>query len=184
MYDRCDCSAALASVDPFPTYQAGDPSPCLRGGNAFFLNGTAGDTMHPGAELFADTAFQVGWQGDMVRFEVFPTGRLRWQLAFGSERNEIPLGPRDYVGTREDWSGKRDVPALWVQSIGAKESMCEPRRGRFRVDQLLLSGGSLQAVTIVFETSCRSSSTPLQGCIHFEAPPGAPIAKAQPAPGR
>jgi hypothetical protein len=145
-----------------PPVGLGDPSPCLGGGNVLFLNGEAGDFIHPGMETINTGTFTVNRSTFDVSVSVDTAGF--WSLHFSTDEINVPLDTQVYQNT-ERWPFEDPGhPGLDVSGDG---SGCNISTGAFQVEDLQVTpGGSLTSFTATFEQHCEAAAPALRGCIH------------------
>jgi hypothetical protein len=152
-----------ASPPSHEAYRAHDPTPCLGGGNALFVDAGPGDPLVVGQQLVSRQPFNANFGSGMVglRIETVVPGQRGWTFGFGSGKK--PLSTGLYTMILGDRRSTGDV------SVSVGYSGCQIGVARFRVHELLEQAGKPQRATVTFEIQCeRSENEVLRGCVHFE----------------
>ena len=159
-------STPIASSWPLtlhPPAGVGDATPCLGGGNVLFLNGDAGDFIHPGMETINTGTFNVTPSSFHVAISV-NAGAL-WSLNFATDQLNLPIGPQVYRDA-ERWPFEGPGhPGLDVTGNGRG---CNTLTGAFQVEDLqTTAAGALTSFTATFEQHCEGAGPALRGCVHI-----------------
>lgn len=174
---------ALASDPTTPVATSGDltlvaptgvgsPALCLTGGNVVYLDGDAGDYVHPGTATITVGSFTEQHRPTDVPTDVSiqvvpsdPSQGTDWSLDFGSTQLGVPLTPQVYDDAERDSFASPGHPGI---DIGGDGRGCNTDTGRFQVEDLKVTGGKVTAFTATFEQHCEGASATLRGCVHFQ----------------
>jgi hypothetical protein len=150
----------------------GSTAPCMTGGNVVFFNGDSGDYIHPGMATITQGTFSTQGLGQTdaqnVGIHVVPsdsTQGLWWDLDFTSEMLGQPLQAQVYDNAERDPFESPGHPGMDVTGDGRG---CNMSNGRFQIEELEMSGGSLMRFTATFEQHCEDGAAALRGCVHYE----------------
>ena len=149
----------------------GSDSPCLTGGNTLFFNGDSGSYIYGGIETITRAVWSATASSSQVHISLTPTDStqgLWWDLYFDASKlaNSV-LATQVYEGA-ERWPFQSSGhPGFDVSGDGRG---CNTVAGRFQIEDLQVSGGTLQSFTATFEHHCEGAGPALRGCVHFSQP--------------
>jgi hypothetical protein len=145
----------------------GSDSPCLAGGNVIFFKGDAGDYVYSGVETITQGKWSATASTSEVHISVTPSDEsqgLWWDLYFDTSELSAPISTQVYEGA-ERWPFESSGhPGLDVSGDGRG---CNTVTGRFQVESLVTSNGSLTSFTATFEHHCEGGTSALRGCVHY-----------------
>jgi hypothetical protein len=146
----------------------GSDSPCLAGGNVLFFNGDAGSYIYSGIETVTLGAWSGTATSSQVHISVDPTDSgqgLWWDLYFDASKLQNPVLQAQVYEGAERWPFQDSGhPGLDVSGDGRG---CNTVSGRFEIQDLKVSNGTLQSFTATFEHHCEGAAPALRGCVHY-----------------
>jgi hypothetical protein len=145
----------------------GSDSPCLAGGNVAFFNGDPGDYIFSGMQTMTQGQWSASASSGLVHISLTPADEsqgLWWDFYFETTQIPAPITTQVYEGA-ERWPFESPGhPGLDVSGDGRG---CNTVTGRFQVEDLVESNGSLTSFTATFEHHCEGGTPALRGCVHF-----------------
>jgi hypothetical protein len=149
----------------------GSSAPCLAGGNVVFFDGDAGDYIHPGIDTITQGTWGLQSSGttpSTVHVSLTPSQSnqgLWWDLYFSSLQLNQPLDTQVYTDAQREPFAAPGHPGLEVTGDGRG---CNTLTGSFQIEDLTMSGSTVQSFTATFEQHCEGGTAALRGCVHFE----------------
>lgn len=146
----------------------GSSAPCLVGGNVVFFHGDPGDYIAPGNRTITMGRWQGSATQNTVRVHVDPadsTQGLWWDLDFNTTQLGQAIQVQVYERAERSPFASPGHPGLEISGDGRG---CNTLSGRFQVEDLAMSGGSLVSFTATFEQHCEGGGSALRGCVHIE----------------
>lgn len=151
-----------------------NPTPCLIGGDVFYLgqiiDGARSDvaTLQPSAAAFSVSGEATGPALSSLTVEAeLPSGysySLEMTGTLGANGMDAPLE----VGTY-DGAGNGLVPGRGALMLAVDSDVCAAPLGRFTIESLVgTPDGELVTMTVAFATECTEPSWLYFGCVHVE----------------
>jgi hypothetical protein len=140
----------------------GGAAACLGGGNALYLDGTAGDWVHPGIETITAGPWYAYADPASGMVQIISAGSQYW----GARLTRRPLEPGIGEGATR----------AAIASYGAGIDVSGNGRGfnqtsgRIQVIEAAVdAAGALRSFTATFEQSCETWLPLLRGCVHYQS---------------
>jgi hypothetical protein len=144
----------------------GSTAACLGGGNVIFYDGN--DWVYNGTETISQGAWSISGSTSDITVHVTPSSSSQgywWDLEFSSRELNQPLMAQVYNNAERAPFASPGHPGI---DIGGDGRGCNTITGRFQIEDLTMSGSTIQSFTATFEQHCEGGQAVLRGCVHFE----------------